>query len=48
MDEDVGTVAEINAARLRPSRLGMEARYGEEILLAARGRLRAESLRRNH
>ena len=33
---------------LRPSRLGMEARYGEEILLAARGRLRAESLRRNH
>ena len=44
MDEDVGTVAEIDAGAVRPPRLGMEAHYGDEILLAARGRLRAESL----
>ena len=44
MNEDVGTVAEIDQARERPSRLGMEARNDEEILLAARGRRRAESL----
>ena len=44
MNEDVGTVAEIDQARYDRHDLGTEAQYGEETLLATWGRLREESL----